>query len=447
MGSWVAPITFLSTPHVTTAAELNTVRDNLLVLKTQIDDSGLSKVGLRGTFKGLHSRTHPDQANAKSRLYVDHIDEVVMNDGEHVTGWDDLQVDIAGATGVGGLDTGAEAASTWYEYYAIRKPADGSKGIILHKALSYKKDVEQATDNAAAGLRSASARTKLAQGFQVATAGAVEMATVKIKSTGTVPANTQLWATIQGSTANLPNGSVLATSDKIPADLIIVPNAFWLTFVFRVPATLATSTQYHLVLEGDYTISASNFISWQYATSDAYANGKYEEYDGATWAATTGQDFCFRIYVTVPSAALTLPTGYTQYCKLGYAYNNSGSDLIPFMQREREVHYAIFQSLGTFTDAALALLDASAFLPPGPVIVQMGCGNTQAGTGYIYAMPTPYPGHGYGQRAYVAVGSTGYTTSLGEMLTTYQQITGACGIVSSSGCTGEIGIRSYTWTV
>ena len=53
------------------------------------------------------------------------------SDTQNITVSSTLTVDIAAATGDGGLDTGSEAASTWYYVWVIRKSSDGTLGRLL----------------------------------------------------------------------------------------------------------------------------------------------------------------------------------------------------------------------------------------------------------------------------------------------------------------------------
>ena len=82
-----------------------------------------------------------------------------MDTGNRVATWDDLSAVITTA-GAGGLDTGSEAASTWYEIYAIRKSSDGTKNLLLHRAKDYFLDESQTTSNNALTLNRVSAATQ-----------------------------------------------------------------------------------------------------------------------------------------------------------------------------------------------------------------------------------------------------------------------------------------------
>src|SRR3989338_7937192 len=115
-------------------------------------------------FKGLSLRTSPNADVAATTVVLDHADEIVMDTGNRVATWDDLSAIIT-TSGAGGLNTGAEAASTWYEIYAIRKSSDGTKNLLLHRAKDYFLDEDQSTSDASSEeiRKSSTTRTSVAQ--------------------------------------------------------------------------------------------------------------------------------------------------------------------------------------------------------------------------------------------------------------------------------------------
>jgi hypothetical protein len=70
-------------------------------------------LSLSQEFRGLTLQTHPDSDEAAAKVQLLHADAIVMNDGEEISSWDDLVASLA-VSGIGGLDTGTEQASTWY---------------------------------------------------------------------------------------------------------------------------------------------------------------------------------------------------------------------------------------------------------------------------------------------------------------------------------------------
>src|SRR5689334_578384 len=114
----------------------------------------LATQSLSQSFRGLRVQTHPDSDVAASKILFS-ADAIVMSDGQEVQSWSNIVIDMA-AAGAGGLDTGTEQNSTWYELYAIY---DGTnKKGILHRAKDFflDEDISAAvTEDATQGIRSA----------------------------------------------------------------------------------------------------------------------------------------------------------------------------------------------------------------------------------------------------------------------------------------------------
>lgn len=413
---WTSPKTYVAgTVH--TAADLNTYeRDNFIAVRaggvamsSQADGDavvatsaaqlgrvalGASQVlrrtaagtgfeayqpSLKQTFRGLVLRTHPDADKAAYQVYLDHADEIVMQDGTPVADWDDLVADVT-ASGAGGLDTGSEGSSRWYEVHAIRKSSDGTKNLLLHRAKTYDQDqaFTTATD-ATRNLRvatSAPQQSKLAQSFQPAIAGYVPFVDLQLVKNGSPTG--RIWLTIEANSGGNPSGTPLATSDKLDVAQIAASN-MWTRFNFRSPVSLSASTTYHLVLQGDYTNSDGTNVAWRGVAAGGYASGsaKYTTAAGG-WTADTIGDYNFKTYVLQNDAAVTMPSGYNQRCLIGWVYNDGSSNFRSFLQKDREVsHNAL--NFGAFTSAFRVLTDLSSFLPPAPVVgryMQTGTGPT-----------------------------------------------------------------------
>ena len=319
------------------------------------------------SFRNLSLRTHYDNDQAAYKVILLHADAITMDDGEEVTDWDMLEADLT-ASGAGGLDTGSEAASVNYGIYACA--VDGaSKCIMFHREKDYFLDEEViAGEDGQHLLRDASARTRLSQGFQVDTAGPLEFVDVKIVKVGSPTGN--FWVTIEANAGGVPGNTALATSDKYDVSRLTT-TAVWVRLPFRTPYSVSAATQYHLVLYGDFTINGSNHIGWRADTSAAtYAKGSKAAYDGATWTADTDDDFMFKAYITRNDTAVTLPSGYNQQALIGFAYNNTSSNLKYFSQKNGRVftgHGDDWQ-VGTYSAANYpTLTDISAFVPCRPV--------------------------------------------------------------------------------
>jgi hypothetical protein len=324
-------------------------------------------------FSGLRLRTHPSADLAASQVFLDHADVITMDDGERVTDWDDLVANLA-AGGAGGLDTGAEAASTWYEVVPIRKSSDGTKGLLFHKARSFYVDSGQqfvTADDAQRALRLATgtATDKLAQGIKFNQPGPVDFINAKLIRAGAVSGNG--WFTIETDASGSPSGTVLATSDKFNAGLIST-TAQLIRVGFRVLPYVhpGGTAQLHLVLQGDYTRSDTVFIAWRGVAAGGFANGVAKEFNGTVWASASGVgDFNMGGYVRL-EAAVTMPSGYDQQARIGWVYNDGSSNLRPFVATGRTVAQNLVDS-GAVATAVPTLIDLAAALPPIPVVVRL----------------------------------------------------------------------------
>jgi hypothetical protein len=338
-------------------------------------------------------------------------DAIVMDDGTEIQSWVNIAVDIT-ASGANGLDTGTEGASRAYELYAIYNPSTQTKAGLLHRAKDYNLDEDvSAGEDGSIALRDATARTKIANGFQIDIAGPCEFVDVKLVKTGSPTGN--YWFTIEGNSGGSPSGTPLATSDKYDASLLS-STATWVRIAFRTPASLSASTQYHLVMQADYAVSGSNFLSWRADTTAAtYARGAKEIFDGvSTWTQDSNVDLTFKIYMTENDIAVTMPSGYTQKALIcPFIYNDSGSNFLAFMQRDRSIFcfaqapfstsaqnkWSIFAAGSGPT--AVTLYNLSALVPPRPCVVHVRWGNTTVVTtmnmGHIigvFVNNTPGPG-------------------------------------------------------
>jgi len=334
----------------------------------------LSDLSLSQTFRGLTMSTHPDSDVDDKKVVLLHADAIVMDNGEEVSNWNDVVADIT-ASGIGGLDTGTEQASTWYSIIAMWNGT--TKALQLHREKNYflDEDINAAvTEDATQGCRSAvdNSTIKVSQGFQLSTAGFIEFVDVKLIKAGTPTGN--FWFTLEANNGGVPSNTPLATSDKLDVSRMTT-TATWVRIPFRTPYSFSSATTYHLVLQGDYTVSATNYLGWRMdGSAAAYANGSKALYDSdtTTWTTDTDDDMLAKIYVTENDTSVTL-NGYTNYAKIGYVYNDSGSNFKHFHQSDRTVccGYDDSWQVGALTSTTPALIDTAAFLPPIPHSVEL----------------------------------------------------------------------------
>lgn len=338
-------------------------------------------LSLSQDFRGLSLQTHPDNDKALAQVRLIHADAIVMDDGEEIADWNDLDASLA-ASGIGGLDAGTEQASTWYQVIAGYNPTTSTKGIYFHRAKDYFLDEDiTAGEDASQGLRSAvdNSTIRISQGFQVSTAGLLEFIDVKLLKTGTPTGN--YWFTVEATSGGVPSNTPLATSDKYDVSRLTT-TATVVRLPFRTPASISAATQYHIVMYGDFTVSATNFANWRMDGSAAtYANGSKALFDSdtSTWTNDTDDDMWLKIYITRNDTALTKPTGYTQSAVIGWVYNNASSNLKHFWAQDRQVFCGYDDdwqvgSLGTTVDT----INMAAFIPPVDAITRFMVYNASA---------------------------------------------------------------------
>ncbi len=334
----------------------------------------LALIGSAETFKNLLLSTHPDADLSASRVYLNHADWIVMSDGERVTDWNDLVANITGANGIGALDTGSEASDTWYSVYAGYNGT--TKGLFLHREKDYFLDEQYTTgEDATQGIRSNvdNSTVKVAQGFgTLNSSGLCEFVDVKLIRVSSPTG--RIWFTIEADSGGVPSNTPLATSDKLDVSRLTA-SAQWVRIPFRTPATLSTATTYHLVAQGDWTVSGTNYVGWRMdGSAGSYAAGSKALYDSdtGTWTADGDDDLMFKIYITRNDVAVsgTAPTGY-RYAKIGYVYND-GADFGLFAQHDRDWAW---RSVGTNAlivneaSGATTLLDLRNLVPPQDSLV------------------------------------------------------------------------------
>lgn len=315
-------------------------------------------------FRGLHLRTSPNADVAATTVTLQRCDAMTMDDGTYVESWDDLSAIITGS-GAGGLDTGAEAASTWYEIYAIRKSSDGTKNLLLHRAKNYFLDESLTTESTSENVRNAAGNTKVGQTLDTDVTGLVEMIDVKLLKVSSPTG--RMWVSIYATSAGAPTGAALATSDKLDVSLLST-TAQWVRFLFRTPYTFTAGTTYAVVVEGDWTIDGVNFIYWRSSNANPYAAGSRYAYDGSAWNVDAGTDQLVKVYVTENDASVTMPSGYDQKCLIGYVYNDSGSNFDAFFALDRRVNTQV-SDVAAITATIGTLTSLVAFVPPVPVRV------------------------------------------------------------------------------
>lgn len=289
---------------------------------------------VKSLHQGLVLRTDRDSDTEARQVEIVALDYLTMDDGtvfdNSDLSWSGKFADIT-ASGAGGLDTGAETGGLWYDIYAIATEA-GTKNLLLHKAKRWSDEAQYTTDeDASQNVGSASSNQSVSQGFKLSASGKLRYAQVKLLKVGSPTG--QITCKIYSDNAGVP-GSLLSTSQNI--NIATIPTtATWVHFTFTNGATLsATPTQYHLVMTG--AVNASNYYQWRMDGSAAtYTGGSKATYNGSAWTTDTDDDMMFTVGLEVDDSAVTMPSGYTKKCHLGWVFNDGSSNFRPFIQTGR----------------------------------------------------------------------------------------------------------------
>jgi len=299
------------------------------------DPLASSAVGsAKPSFRGLRVFSDPDEPSERMRIVCP---ELVLVDSagtpKRYTGVD-IVADL-GSAGANGLDTGSKANSTDYDLYVIGK-TDGTIAGLFAKALQWVKDQDysDASRDAALALRDASARTQIAQGFQVSQAGVLHSIEISLLRVGTAAG--ALWAEIQTNASGVPSNTLVTGGRSLimPITDVETTNRIRLRLVFPERPTLASGTQYHLVLKGDWTINASNHLTVGVdASSPSYANGAVSTHNGTSWTADSTRDFAlFTVNLLTGAESPTMPSGYEFRGRVSWNRTDGSGILIPVLQ-------------------------------------------------------------------------------------------------------------------
>lgn len=337
-------------------------------------------------FRGLHLRTHPDADKAPYQTMFSAL-EIVLSDGTRVADWNDVVTDVT-VSGAGGLDTGAEGASRWYEQWAITNGV--LKKGLFHLAKNYTLDQSQTTRDGGGSLRYNTSQEYVGQTFLAGLSGPLESIDIPFNKVSTPTG--RFWVSIFATAAGVPTGSPLYTSDKLDVSLVSA-TAQWIRMVFRDPPTLAAGTTYAFAVTGDYAYSTTVYLGVGNNSAGGYGSGsRYDRTSAGAWNIVTGQDLAFKIYVTQNDAAPTMPSGYVG-AKIGYVYNDSGSNFDGFVAKDRYVANGNSNAAASSSAQISTLVDVSAFIPPGVLKVQFGIAGATAGDQIVFgAVPGGYAG-------------------------------------------------------
>jgi hypothetical protein len=327
------------------------------------------------SFNNLFIQTDYHHSVANNAVVLRYADEIIMNDGSRVSGWQNLVADMR-VSGAGGLDTGTEGPSHWYEVYAIYNSSNSTRALLLHRATEVTMD-QSFTTISDFGITvrkvSGGTATKVAQSFIPALAGPLTSLEVEISKTGSPTG--LVWLTLEADSGGFPSGTPLATSRVIDVSRLPTDKAR-VRFLFDTNTNVSLSTTYHLVYQGDYTISDTDYTTIWGVSAGGYVNGRASEFRVA-WFTSSGLsgagDIYFKTFVrNTPITDVTMPTGYGQRCLISYVYNDAFSNFKQYIQKNRKMIMGIWADWRAFT-AVTGLIEAAdlaSFIPPVSCSVQ-----------------------------------------------------------------------------
>ena len=124
---------------------------------------------------------------------------------------------------------------------------------------------------------------------------------LKLFRNGTPTGN--IWVEIETDSSNKPSNTTVTNGTSANIDVTTISNIDYTeyTFTFATPPSLTASTQYHIVLKGDYSNSTSNFIGWG-ESNEATLYG-YRNYSNSalSWSNFSGYSGYFKTYYNLIS--------------------------------------------------------------------------------------------------------------------------------------------------
>lgn len=360
-----------------TATRLPIGSNDQILISNGGANSGLKWITIAGQeiFYDLLVQTHFDLASNDHVVILRSAREIVMNDGTRTSAWVNQTADIEGS-GLNGLDTGVEQASRWYEVHAIRKSTTGDRGMLLHLAENTLLDVSfTPTSNSGITVRKASGgtATKVSQSFIPGLAGPLTSVELEISKTGSPTG--LIWVTLEGDDGTgMPNGTTLSTSRMMNVARLPTDKAR-MRFLFDTNTSVSLATSYHIVYQGDYTVSDSDYTTIWGLDVGGYGDGRANEFRNSWFASAAlggPGDIFFKTFVkAIPRSIPTMPSGYDQRCLISYVYNDSNKRLKQYAQRNRTMVTGQSLDWRCFNSATglIEAVDLGPFIPPVPCSV------------------------------------------------------------------------------
>ena len=162
---------------------------------------------------------------------------------------------------------------------------------------AYTTDQSNAVASAAGTkLRDDAARTGLAQGFKPDRSLPIARVTMQLKRTLNPGSN--VWVEIWSDSSGTPSAQ-LGTDSATVTTASIGTGAFeTVTFDFATPVPVVANTQYYVVLQGAFAVSATDYVTWEDSGSANYSDGGPWKHNAAvTFSANGTFDMLFTTQV------------------------------------------------------------------------------------------------------------------------------------------------------
>lgn len=282
-------------------------------------------------------RNNPDTAKLRACQYL------VTDKGTIVTPRLNLTADFA-TVGAGGRDRADDGTTghRWWKIYHIFKdtddPTDPAEDALLFSPAHVRQQTAAFinTADSAHTLRINSGTEMASQSFTT-TFAVSELHEVILAIARVNAPSGNVWVEIHADASGSPSGTALATSVKKQAGRLLGAYAFNpFVFVGDQRISLADATVYHIVLKGDFTIDGSNYVIWGRVTAGGYSGGTALLYNGSSWSGV-GADARFSVIGLPAAPSVTMPSGYTDKCFLGYTQTiANGAEFVACSGRDRE---------------------------------------------------------------------------------------------------------------
>lgn len=329
-------------------------------------------------FSGLWLQTHFIRQHQNTSVVLRHADEIIMQDGTQLLNWNNVSASIE-VSGDGGLDSGIPQNSQWYEIYAIAGSVTENRALLLHRGsnIILDKSLVTTSNNSRDLRRSTAPATLLTQQFIPGNTGPVTSVELELTRTGSPPG--YIWATIETDVSGFPSGTPIATSRIVDASRLTTDNGR-IRFVYDANSSVTQGSTYHIVLQGDYPLSDTNYVTLWGVTTSEYPDGDASQFNfnTSTWfkCADFGgpADFWFKVFIqNIQRTLLTRPIDYDLSCLIGYVYRNEFGNFKQFMQLGRSITTYTSQDWRTFTSQTglVETVDLTQFTPPRDGVVRM----------------------------------------------------------------------------